>query len=1717
MTTAGSMAQEDSVQPVFDEAWLYGCVKTCERFDGEISYAWLHDLSADTHWFTTRAHWLATSTCQRLEQHFLSLRKLDPRCAILPAAFIRTEDGPVILFPDQKLSSLEALVGQGPLDLASFLTTVRAVTSSIVRVHAADLIHCQLQPEAVVLDADGQARLRNFGYPNLYKTGSLPALTHKEWPYIAPEQVRLTHPTVDVQSDLYSLGVVFYQLATGKLPLDAVDPPGWLHAHLAVQPVPPDTVNPAIPEIVTLLIMKLIAKDPASRYQTAQALLNDLDHCAAQLEASGTLKVFSLGKSDKATLLNQIRQLVGRVSEAFTLRQAYTRVSTKGRSELVVLRGAPGIGKTALVEHFVLQLGKQVTYFAAGKSDQLKSDIPFAPLAQALRSLALQLMASGQDQLQSVCARLTERIDRDAQVILNMVPEMEGVLGRGSSLNDLPHNQAVQRANRALREVLEAFGEPGRPLVIFLDDIQWADESTMAMLQSILSAPPRHVLLIVAYREHEATHLETAGGFIHNTRSSMTPVTELHIEPLPIDAVAEFIVALLGDRPSGLMSIAQAIHAKTGGNPFFVNQIIRNMIDIGVLDVNAQSGDWQCDLSRLSRHPYTDNVVDLVVTRLARLPNRQRELIRQLSLIGRRGDIDFLCSVTTMDAGALMSVADSLIEAGLLLKDSTALFFPHDRLLEAAYELTPAAERPDQHARIARLMINRSSSSAEHLYEVANQILRACRTGQAQDEEPAPFVKALLDAARGAKATAAIDQALEYLDTSRTCLGADGWRTHYSLMYEVLLLSCECNLLTGDLVAANLDTQLLLQHTVEKLHRGTAYRLEATLRTLHSDYEGAISAALAGLDVMGLPLKRNPSEEELEQADATVRNALVAHHRFSPEAIPRSEDPDVECAMNLLSTLAAAFFVDDGIAFLHLAKMVELTLQHGAAQSSGYGFAWYGVNIAHRYDRYAEGLEFALMGLALVDRHEHERSRTAVLLGIDQVSPWTRPFDYALQHARAAITSGHVNGDIGMGCYACVHLIGDLLVKGENLLTVSDEITRYMPVVQQFQYADIERAITAQRNFTLQMINGRTSTAVEHSKEELYASFAILDQQKVSRPTLFWIQLYAGMSALFFGDKTYANRCFDNARPLAWAIPAHINLSDFYLYSALSVSYAEELSVEQRVLRVRESHDRLALWAELNPDTFLSKRLLTQAELARLGGDKLEALRCYDQSAITAATHGFTHEKALAHELAALHCDVCGLVSGARHHWRAARDAYRLWGASGKVKQLEDRFVFLAGTTMHEYTSLSTKQSELDLAIGIKAARVFSEQKLPEEILESLVTHLLVHGGADNGALLLTSDGALEVVAIARVEGAEVVVRLGSELSTDERLPVTVLNSSWRTGKPLILEDVQHTCPEAIRAELDERSARSVLCLPILKQGVQKGLLYLENCQIPGVFNAARLSMLEILSSQAFISLETVQLYEQLLEENNARAAMEAELRISRAELAKSSNLAVMGELSASIAHEISQPLLAIVSNASAGLLWLQRETPDIDEVIVGLEDIRTDGVRAANIVQALRSLAKQAPVNREPVVVDDMVREVLRLTSTEIEMHHIQLVSSLNSEAAKVAADPVQLQQVIYNLVTNAIESLAGTAREHKQLEIASSVEHGTLYVNVIDNGDGAGDDILAQIFDPLYTTKGNGMGMGLAICRSIVGAHHGKLSASSRPGEGFEISLSLPLVQPL
>nr|WP_229685351.1 ATP-binding sensor histidine kinase [Pseudomonas asuensis] len=1551
----------------------------------------------------------------------------------------------------------------------------------------------------------GTVKLRGFRPPPIFL---LP--TEKSWPYQAPEQSNLKTGYLDVRSDIYALGTILYQALCGTLPLSAVDAVQWRYAHTAVQPASPCATDLSIPKMVCDILLKTIAKDPEARYQSAESLASDLLYCLEQWKAHGHIEAFNLGRSDPLVGSARGQKLVGRDHECKQIEEGLQRTTHTGASEVILISGPAGSGKSALV-HEVLA---QVTgiYYASGKSSLLYRGVPYALWSQVFTSLTDQLLGKDSTEVQDTGKRLLELLNGRGRLLTELSPQIEMVIGATASLPALPARHAQERANSAFLESLSAFANSDQPLVLFFDDIQWADASSLSLLKAFLLSPPHNVLLILAYRDSEAGDLTSSDGLITlASHHSSLLVQQIYMQPLPVAAVATYLATHLEMPPEETEALAHLIHVKTAGNPFFVNQMLRTMIDDRIIRFDATSRKCIWSMDDVVRHRYADNVIELMVNRLGRLPSEQRELIRVAGCIGERFDDDLLARVANLDVEQMRCLADTLVNAGLLQREGQSYVFPHDRVLEAAYNLTPDSERASEHTHIAVAMqCIYGARASEAAFEIANHIQRASPR-MLTCEQVRAFIGLLLDAARRAKDASAIEQAAGYLKTAKKLMGNSGWANWYPEAFATHLLAAECEMLLAQLDNAHRLINDCLAAATSPRDKALTYRLQATLFTLHSNYEGAIVAALEGLKLLGISLQRNPSEFELDETYKQVKAIIGSRSIAELGTLPKASDPQIEVAMELLSTLIASFFVNDGISFLHLAKMVELTLLHGTTPGCCYGLSWFGVMIAARYDAYADGLAFGNVALSFVEQHGYAAARTATLVAIDQLSPWTESLDYARARAREALASGYGGGDLGMACYACNHIASDLLIMGERLPEVLKEISSGLALVRQFQYIDIERILLAQQTFALNMQLGRPAQSIKDLDKPESDKFGPLDKDKVSQPTLFWIYLYSGMSAFYYGHMDYALRRFADAAPLAWSLPAHINLSDFHLFYALAqANPAAPGDTASKLQRLERHRERFVVWNSINPKTFRNRLFMVDGLIAKLRGQYLVALHCFDQAGIAAAASGFVHEQALAHELMAEMCEASGLVTGANLHFRVARDCYRLWGALGKVKQLESTHSFLASEPIVKQTDQASAHTGIDLAVGIQAARALSEEVLLDRLVKTLMNHLMVHAGAERGILLTVDKETLVLAAIANLSEGEVVVQMHSGQPTAEIAPMSVLYATMRTCKPHVFEDVQRDCPEAHRMDLGKSIARSVLCMPLLKQGNLIGLIYLENNQTPGVFCSERLTMLEILASQAAVSIETAQLYARLVEDNQVRAQVEAELLRSQTELARVSHLTVMGELSASIAHELSQPLLAIVSNAGASLRWLKREPADIEEALAGLEGIRLDGIRASNILKALRSLAKQAPPNLQVIFLDRLVLEVLRLTASATEKLGVKLDISLKADTATLA-DPVQIQQVIYNLVTNALEALSSVAQENRRLVIASSVENNTVKITIEDTGPGIAEEDRERVFDTLYTTKTEGMGIGLAICRSVVKAHGGSLTIESGEYGGCRICFGI------
>jgi len=1685
--------------PSIDEHWLGRCTPVPLGQDGELCHFRLLDATAGQAWLAIRAPVESPAACQRLERDYRMA--LDPAWAVLPAAFVRSPEGPLLVYPAGR--SLADLIAQGRSALERFLPLAVNAARTLALAHQGNALHGALQPRHLLLDDNGQVRIGGFR-ADPTEIGSAQA---DSWAYLAPEQICPHGTSTDRRSDIYALAAILYQLLLGELPLAGRDTQHWRQLHAGVQAKPACDIDPALPAPISQILAKALAKEPDARYQSAEALAIDLAHCQRQWAANAAIAPFTPGCADLVPATGE--RLYGRADEQRIIARLLDELRRERSARGLLVSGAAGMGKSSLV--LAALKAHANGHWASGKCNSLEQAVPYAPWIDILGTLTTQLLAQGSQQLEAVGRDIRQRVKGSGQLLNTLAPDLQLIIGPSSGLPEKPSRLALEKQHRAIVDFLEVFSSPGRPLAIFLDDLQWADDASRHLLHALLARPPRGLLLILASRR-EADDAAAPFAELPATPTALR-CQSLSLQPLPVAAIVELIATRYYVSASEAQQVAELVHAKTAGNPFFVRQILRAMVEDRLFAFDTQAMRWCWSLEAVARHRYADNVADLMVQRLARLPSGQRELLRVAGAAGGRFDTQLLRRLIAHSLERLDGRLKALLDAGFLSSSAQGLGFAHDRVQEAAYQLTPANERAAQHARIARAMWQAwGDTPHDGLFELANQLQRAAPDSFSR-EECAALLPLLISAATRARDAVSHEQAAGYLQTAQALQQRCPPTAPHA--FALARMAAECNMLRSRMAEAEAGISQCHQCARTPLEGANTYQLQARFKTLRSDYQGAIDDALSGLRLLGLDLPRGDQPQLVEARYAQVRAQIEQQGRHCLEALPRAQEEEVEVAIALLATLSSSFFVPDDIRFLHLAYILELTLAHGVAPGSTYGLAWFGVMCAERFGAYHDGHAYCLAALRLIERHGFECDLTSSLLALDQVSAWTSPMAFARRTALEAIDSAGLSGDLAMACYACNHAVSDALVMGQHLGEVGQEIERGLATVRGYGYRDIEHILLAQQAFVADLCDapGARSRAERDSSEALLHE-ALADALS-SCTTRFFQCLFAGMAAFYLGDIRQAGAQLTRAGEHAWAVPAHINRADFHLFQALTLGSPEAPgTLDEKLERLGQLHQLFSRWAQFNPVTFRNKVLLIEGLVARLQGDGLSAIRCFDQAQIAATAAGFIHEQAIAHEQLAEVCIPSGLISGANLHLRIARDCFHIWGAAGKVRQLETLHPFLRTQPIQE-TFRASSQASLDLEAGIEAARALSEETLLEGLIETLMGQLTQHAGADHGALLIVSGAEFQMAALADIDDNGLRVSMEQCQKFMTQAPRSIVNATLRTKKPLLLHDAQADCPEAFRHDLHARGARSVLCLPLVIQGVLIGLVYLENCLVPNLFGGQRLAMLEILAAQAAVSLQTAKFYTRLAEDHQTRAQMEAELRRSRSELARSAHLQVMNELSASIAHEISQPLLGIASNAAASLRWLKREQPDLGEAIAGLEDIRADSERAANIVRALRSLARQAPMQLKPLKLDEVILQVIRLASADAHKSAVKVQAQLDANAC-VQADPVQIQQLVFNLITNALEALAGF-RGDGVVRISSAVAGSEVQVRVDDNGPGIPAEAREQVFEAFHSTKNSGLGMGLAICRSVVQAHGGQLQALGSELGGCCIRFSIPIAAPL
>ena len=1777
-------------------------------------------------------------TLARLRHAYMLRVELDPAWAARPLRLEPHQGHLTLLSEDPGGEPLSRLLGQ-PWEITSFLRLAIGVATVLGQVHQRGLIHKEIKPSNVLVNSlTGQAWLMGFGIasrlPRERQAPAPPEVIAGTLAYMAPEQTGRMNRSIDYRSDLYALGVTLYEMLTGELPFTASDPMGWVHCHIARQPAPPDERVAGIPGPISAIVMKLLAKNAEERYQTAAGVAVDLRKCLADWESHRSIMPFPLGADDVSDRLMAPERLYGREHEIEALLRAFDRVVTNGATELVLVSGYAGIGKSSVVNELRKALVAPRGLFASGKFDQYKRDIPYATLAQAFRSLVRPLLGEGEVELSRWRDSLSEALGPNGQLIVNLVPELELVIGKQLPVADLPLQDAKNRFQMIFRRFLGVFARKEHPLALFLDDLQWLDSATLDLIEHLVThSDVRHLLLVAAYRDNDVGPAHPLMRTLEAIRNAGATVEEIVLTPLGLDDIGRLVTDALHCELERTQPLAQLVQEKTSGNPFFVIQFLTALNEDGLLAFDPVARAWRWDIDRIRARSYTDNVADLLVEKMKRLSAPTRGAMKKLACLGNVAEIVTLTLVHEKREEATHAALWEAVYEGLVLRQESAYRFLHDRIQQAAYSLIPEERRAEEHLGIGRAMLASMTADqlAEHLFDVASQLNRGAALLIDRDEK-AQVATIDLRARRRAKASGAHASACAYLAAGMALLEERDWGSQYELVFNLWLERAECELLSGGLEKAEQLIVELLERQPSKVDQAAVYRLKILLHTLKSENAQAIDSALACLRLFSIDIPAQPSQAQVKAEYDLVWRTLKGRPIESLIDLPLMTDTELQAAMQLLSILTPpAYFTDLQLFCLLVCRMVNLSMQHGTSGASAHAFGVFGHILGPNFRRYGEGYRFAKLACDLVEKHGFIAYHAKVYHAMALAAQWTQPITTVIDLMRATARTAIEAGDWTFACYSMCQSVHGVYLRNDSLDAVWRESEMALGFVRKAGFRDMAEAIVSKQRFIATM-QGRTATFSTFSDAQ-FDETAFEAQLTGDRMTLmvclYWIVKLK--TRYLSGDYAEALAAAEKAKTLLWASAVWIQLLDYFYYAALTVAAlyenatADEQTGWREVLAVHQ--EQLREWAESYPPTFGDKHALVLAEIARLEGRDADAMRLYEQAIRSARDNGFVQNAALARELAARFYAARGVEEIAHVYLLGARNCYLQWGAHGKVKQLDERYPHLQEekAPTSAAATIGAPVAHLDVESVVKASQAVSGEIVLENLIKTLMVIAVEHAGAERGLLILPRGDQLWVEAEAITGRKAVEVNLRSALVAPAELPLSLLQYVVRTEEPVISDDASREKPFSADEYVASRHIRSVLGLPLIKQAKLVGVLYLENKVAASVFTPARIAVLKLLASQAAISLENARLYGELtmseerwrklfesvpvgvnmvglhrryvaanpafqrmtgyseaelcsltpvdITHEDDRAGSEAimaaqmarqpyiqhrekrylhkdgsliwaevdaflapvagsepllagvavdvterkraeeALRDAHADLERMARLTTMGELSASIAHEINQPLAAVVTQSEAALRFLDRDEPDLDEVRDALSSIARDGMRMGDVIRGLRALARKSGPQLAKLDIDDVIKEVLTLAGAELRRHDVVLRTALAAGDQPVMGDRVQLQQVLLNLIVNGVEAMREVTERTRELTVSSTLtEPSSVLVAVQDAGAGLDPAVADRMFQPFFTTKPDALGMGLAICRSIIEGHGGRLWVSPRAPHGADVRFTVP-----
>jgi PAS domain S-box-containing protein len=1430
------------------------------------------------------------------------------------------------------ISLKEWRTGENLRNITEFLQIAIALCNALDILYRDQIIHKDIKPANILINpATKQVKLIDFSIASLLprETQTLmnPNVLEGTLSYISPEQTGRMNRGIDYRTDFYSLGVTFYELLTGELPFQSIDPMELVHSHLAKLP-PNMNTNPLltkerlpkagevsfpIPQVLCDIVMKLMAKNAEDRYQSALGLKFDLEKCLSQLQETGEIKSFPIAQRDVCDRFIIPDKLYGRETEVETLIQAFERVSL-GATEMMLVAGFSGIGKTAVVNEVHKPIVRQRGYFIKGKFDQFQRNIPLSALVQAFNDFMEQLLTESDSQIQQWKSKILEAVGENGQVIIEVIPELERIIGQQPSPPELSGNAAQIRFNLIFQKFTQVFTTTEHPLVMFLDDLQWADSASLKLMQ-LLMADTGHLLLIGAYRDNEVEKAHPLMLTLSEIEKTQATINTITLTPLNQRQVNQLIADTLKCSESLALPLSLLVSQKTQGNPFFATQFIKALHQDRLIQFNFESGFWECDIAKVTTQAVTDDVVAFMAFQLQRLPQSTQNILQLAACIGNQFDLATLAIVS--ESSEIETAADlwKALQEGLLLTtgDVYKFFqhseqdsdlkpinynfqvpnykFLHDRVQQAAYSLIPEAQKQTTHLKLGQLLLNNISPSEqeEKIFKIVSQLNLGLGLITQQIERD-QLAQLNLLAGRKAIAATAYTAAIEYLTLGMELLTADSWQSHYNLTLALYEDAAKAEYLNTSFEQAIKLTDLILQQTTQMLDRVKAYELKVQIYIAQDQQVKAIETGLKALEQLKISLRSPDVEPENRLAQLPTLTNLAN--------IPEMTNLESLAALRLLISITPPVHhvKPDMFPSVALTKL-HLCLEQGHSSLAAFAYGSYGVFLCAVIGDIDTAYYSSQIALKLLEQYQSKEisSKIYMLFGVF-ICAYKEHGRNTLIALRESIQCGLEVGDIEHASYSMMAECTHLFLIGETLDAVEERQTKYINLLLKLKQKHCVDYAKIWRQVTLNLLN--------RSSHQYYLTGVDFDETEMlphlhnthNHQSLFAI--YLAKTAILYTFDQYeqaasnaekATEYMDGAFGLLLVV-AH----NFYYSLCLLAKYSscdrQQDQQECWLNQVVSNQKLMHYWAGYAPVNFQHKYDLVEAETARVIGDKLKAMEYYDRAITLAKANGYIQEEALSNELAAKFYLGWDKEKVAQTYMQEAYYCYARWGAKAKIEDLEKHYPQLLQAILQQQrinlnpsetiafrgTSSSTRTSStgstsisdvLDFTSVLKAAQAISSSLELDQLVASLTRIILENSGAKKAALILPQEDTWQVRAITSNSQIDIQTILQPQsLDNCQDIPVNIINYVKNTKQTVVIDNCTTNIIGLIGEYMHSSQPQSVLCTPIINQGRLVGILYLENQLTQGVFTSDRLSIINFLCTQAAISLENAQLYNHLQE-----------------------------------------------------------------------------------------------------------------------------------------------------------------------------------------------------------------------------------------------------------